>query len=208
MIVGLVFGLERLVSDPLTRELTLVVLLWHCFNFVLVLGALATIVERRQTRIVPRIAAADRVVLEGDRGQLLLARLDDVSEGGCSVSLDEADPVTIGAPLPLAAVHALAPDGDTVWRIPVRSQGAVTGRGELRCAFNAQTESEHRAVVLFARGDERRFEALRRRRQRPLSYLRSLGMLFGSAGRPLGDHALLVLRHWWSRLFRGKQNYV
>jgi cellulose synthase (UDP-forming) len=208
MIVGLVGGFERLLHDPMTRELTVFVLLWHLFNSFLVLGALAVIVEQRQTRDVPRISASDRVLLESEQGSMFTAILSDVSMGGCSACLMPEHRDMFGKPVTLQALYVLSPESGHGERIPLEALGDAGPQGLVRCRFSPATESDQQALIRFARGDERRLEALQRRRQRPMSALRSLGMLIGSVGAPLRDHARLVLRRWIGKFFQGKQNYV
>lgn len=193
LVCGMVAGVLKWLDEPLTRELTFVVLTWNLFNLVLVLGALATLVETRQLRQAPRVPASDRVLVEESDGTLTAANLVDISVTGCALELDAAAAhERSNEALDVVALHGWATAGGKHYRLPTRMLSAVGERGQLRLEFTAQTDEDRRDVVDFALGNSERIATFRRRRQRPMGYWHSLVMILGSSAAPLYRHLQLI----------------
>ena len=103
MLLGFAFGFYRLADEPLTRELTIVVLAWNLFNFITVVAALGALYERRQKRASPRIPVNETGHLAPAGGDGLDCEIADLSSMGCrlvvkgAVSLSPGDPAELRA---------------------------------------------------------------------------------------------------------------
>lgn len=67
-LAGLLWGGWLLLSEPQTRGILVLSLVWMCMNFILLSGALGVLMERVQRRARPRIALQEPVVLFGEFG--------------------------------------------------------------------------------------------------------------------------------------------
>lgn len=82
LLLGVVIGFYKLVNEPLTRDLTVIVLLWNLFNLVLMFSVLSILIERKQVRGQARLPANDEFTLQSADGRAWVGTMSDLSLGG------------------------------------------------------------------------------------------------------------------------------
>lgn len=189
LLAGAGAGVWRWFAEPLSRELTAVVMVWNLFNLVLVIGALGVLAELRQQRGAPRVPAGDAVLLEDGDGRRYPATLEDLSTGGCALRRSDRTGHA-GEPVAICFWQDAAPP----LRIPVRRVSGDGAATPLRVSFEPATERERQAVVALSAGDHRRRAMLQRRRQRPLGYRQALLAIVGAGTGAALRHGRLLLR--------------
>lgn len=154
------FGVWRWFADPLTRDTTLITMVWELFNLVLLSGVMGVLLERRQRRTAPRMPSGVPAVLIGSDGRRFAARFVDLSATGCRLSLSGAPLFEPLAPLTLE-VFIPAIEQRSLLRLRLAWQ-----RGRyIGAAFVPADVAEKRLVVALAYGDSKRWVAFRRRRE-------------------------------------------
>lgn len=92
LLAGLGAAVWRWYTDPLVRDVVLVVGGWNVFNLLFALAALGVVCERQQRRKAPRVPLGRpaTVSVAGAAGTpgLARARIEDVSMGGAELMLD------------------------------------------------------------------------------------------------------------------------
>ena len=76
-------GVYKFITEPLTRELTLVVLLWNVFNLLILLSVLSVLLERKQVRSQARLPATNSVVIKTNSDEAWVGDLVDLSFRRC-----------------------------------------------------------------------------------------------------------------------------
>lgn len=185
--LGFAGGVWRMTEYPLSRELTLVVLLWNIFNFITILAALGALLERRQRRAAPRMPVREQgELLLPDSGRMPVD-ITDLSAGGVRVRLpgDWTAPAvgataTLSAPAPALGRRVELP-------LVVRS---VSGRA-VGAAFDLSTERAADDAVAYVFGDRARWQYFQDRRLRKMPVSASLKLFFTLMGAPVRQHVRL-----------------
>ncbi|EHQ53353.1 cellulose synthase catalytic subunit [Ectothiorhodospira sp. PHS-1] len=187
-LVGFAFGAYRLAAYPLTREMTIVVLLWNTFNFVTLLGAIGALLERRQRRASPRMPVVEAAMIEGASAVPVPCEIKDLSATGARLKL-AADATTgpePGEELLLSAYsHAL----DRQITLPIRICSRSEQHGvELGVQFENMNPQQADEAVAFSYGDSARWVYFQERRSRPISFFQGLAMTLSLIWRPFFLH--------------------
>ncbi|GAB3119452.1 UDP-forming cellulose synthase catalytic subunit [Novispirillum itersonii] len=187
--IGFAFGIWRFIDDPVTRDMTTVVLVWNTLNFLTLTAALGALVERRQRRASPRMPAQQSgTVLAA--GAEMPCEIDDLSAGGARLLIDPAAPqapkrgeiIRLSAPAPQM--------GRTVTlRCEVCSAFPVRRKLALGIRFVPATEAEASDAVALAFGDSARWQFFLDRRIRPIPFTTALSMILGLIWQPVLMHS-------------------
>lgn len=190
--VGFLFGGWRLIEDPVTRDMTLVVLAWNTLNFLTLTAALGALVERRQRRAAPRMPAQQTgTVLAG--GAELPCDIDDLSAGGARLLIDPAAPQ---APKrgDIIRLVSLVPQAGRMVTLTCEVCSAFPVRRKLALGirFVPATEAEASDAVALAFGDSARWQFFLDRRIRPIPFLTALSMILGLIWQPVLMHGRML----------------
>ena len=188
-----IFGVVKYFAEPLTRELTVVVLLWNIFNLLLLLSVMSVLLERKQVRSQSRLPASDSVMLMGGDGQLHRGELIDLSVGGARVMI-KGEPLTFEKAKLSGWCHALQ---KTV-TLNIDILNADSDSNVLRVRFMPETDKEENDVIAFSLCDSRRWKSFQRRRTRQISYWFGVKHVLNVGLKP----TLIHLYHLSGRLFR------
>ncbi|WP_019646411.1 UDP-forming cellulose synthase catalytic subunit [Novispirillum itersonii] len=189
--IGFIFGGWRLWDDPVTRDMTMVVLVWNTLNFLTLTAALGALVERRQRRASPRMPAQQTGTVLTGAG--VSCDIDDLSAGGARLLIDPSAPqiprkgdlIRLAAPAPQA--------GRTVMlSCEVCSVFPLRRRLALGVRFVPATEAEANDAVVLAFGDSARWQFFLDRRVRPIAFTTALSMIFGLIWQPVLLHARML----------------
>lgn len=187
--IGNIAGVFHFINYPLTRELTALVLAWNVFNFVLFLGLLEVLIEKKQLRTHSRIPAFDDVAIRLDEtNEIVSGHLVDISVSGARMKLD------LNQPLPDQVMmssysYATREKVDIVCRI--RNQDVKSG--EVRVEFIGDDEAQDK-IVAFTLCDSGRWESFQRRRTRPVSYFYGMKHVLAVSIRPVYTHLWMKLK--------------
>jgi cellulose synthase (UDP-forming) len=165
-VIGLVWGVVRIILEPESRPILVAAVLWIAFNLFLSFGALGALFEKAQRRARPRIDIDETITIVGEFGEQEV-RLLDVNELGMRIRV---------------------PDGLVLDRFEVRFQQHLlavpvitpvdTAGHEYVALYAPRTPEEERAAVVLAYGDSDRWLRLWKRREASANFARSLlGML-------------------------------
>ncbi|SHO57507.1 UDP-forming cellulose synthase catalytic subunit [Vibrio quintilis] len=187
-IISNIAGIYQYYHAPLSRELTIFVIIWNSFNLLLFLGLLEVLIEKKQLRNYPRLPAYDDVEIEFQDGQTASGCLIDLSVDGVRLRLNQAQPLPETVTLSVFA-NAL----NQQIRILCRVRGQSEQSGEIRLQFITQNSEDKNKVVAFALGDSARWESFQRRRTRPISYYYGMKQVLTTSFKP-------VFKHIWIRL--------
>ncbi|WP_173360899.1 UDP-forming cellulose synthase catalytic subunit [Alteromonas marina] len=159
-------GVYKFITEPLTRELTVVVMLWNIFNLILLLSVLSVLLERKQVRSQARLPATNSVVIKTSTDEAWVGDLVDLSLGGARLRLKGA-----GALVPESATftswsHALSKNV----HIPIKVLHYDSSSKILRVRFAPQNDEQENEVVAYSLCDSLRWMSFQRRRTRAISY--------------------------------------
>ncbi|MDR9468993.1 UDP-forming cellulose synthase catalytic subunit [Marinospirillum sp.] len=192
LILGFITGFYRFWADPLTRELTSVVLLWNLFNFLTVFAALGALLERKQKRAAPRLPIREQGYLRAATGQKVACKLLDISANGSRLGLDEALGLKAGdiAHLDFWS-HAL-----NRWiELPliIRATLGDSGYEQLGVEFLAETHDQKNDIVALSFADSARWLYFQNRRARPIPFMHALRMVVSLIWVPVKAHLRLFI---------------
>ena len=195
MILGFAFGLWRLADQPLTRELTLVVLAWNLFNFITVFAALGALFERQQKRETPRIPVNEMGHIIHTDGQDHPCEIADISARGCRLVSKTGAIANRGEAV---TVKAYAPALGRDVRLPAVVRAVISRPygTELGIQFMPQNETQIDDAVLFAHGDSQRWLFFQNRRLRPMPFGKAAQLIFRLIWQP----ALMHFHFYFGRL--------
>lgn len=159
-------GVIKFFSDPLTRELTTVVMLWNGFNLLLLLSVLSVLLERKQVRSQARLPATNNVVIQTVNGNAWVGDLVDLSIGGARMRVKGEEALFSEEATLTAWCQAL----NRNVHLPVKVLNYDSKLSLLRVKFIPRTETEHSEIVAFALADSRRWMSFQRRRTRAVTY--------------------------------------
>lgn len=192
LFVAEVAGIIKFIIEPLTRELTFVVLLWNTFNLIMMFGLLSVLIEKKQLRTHSRLPAYDRMQVESPLGQLVAGNLNDISVSGACVDIKDisyfADKQTVNL------VGWSESAGKTV-KIPCRVLQANTRRSQLRLLFTPETDEQRNMIIGYTLGDSNRWKSFQRRRTRPISYWFGVRHVMKVSLKPFFTHVYLGFKN-------------
>ncbi|WP_333971317.1 UDP-forming cellulose synthase catalytic subunit, partial [Alteromonas mediterranea] len=189
-------GVYKFITEPLTRELTLVVLLWNVFNLLLLLSVLSVLLERKQVRSQARLPATNSVVIKTNSDEAWVGDLVDLSLGGARLKLKGE-----GAFVPERATltswsHALNKNVHiAIVVLHYDSKSKI-----LRVRFTPETEEQKSEAIAFALCDSLRWLAFQRRRTRPISYWFGAKHVLKVGLKPVLLHMLVLMGKFASKL--------
>jgi cellulose synthase (UDP-forming) len=186
-------GIYKYIHFPLLQEMTLMVLVWNTFNFILILGLLEVLIEKRQLRKYSRLPAYDDVDLHDSEGHSRSANLVDLSVEGAKISCQDQHE-------PLPRFMTLTGYSNAL-RKKVRLSCEVLFQnpqtGEVRVKFLRPDDAQSDQVIAFALGDSARWKSFQQRRTRPISYFYGLRHVLNISLKPVFRH--IWLKHYLRR---------
>lgn len=192
LLAGFFFGGYRLVTEPMTRDLTLIVVLWNLFNFITVFAAFGALYERKQIRSAPRININENAVLIDKDNKEKYMEIFDISANGCKIYIEEQEGIEKEDKVTVKAYsHALGYDvylHSVVRAVIDRKKGAMLG-----LQFVPTSEKEINDSIVFAHGDSARWKHFEHRRLRPISYTRAARMVLSLVWQPALNHKKAVM---------------
>lgn len=187
MILGFVFGGMRLVEDPLSTDMTIIVMAWNLFNFITVFAALGALFERQQVRESPRIPVTEHGFIGINTGKEFECQIDDLSSRGCRLICQQNIPVKTNQTVSFHAhIHSL--DKELEVQAVVRSVLSTDNQHVIGIEFLPQTETEQNNLVAFAYGDSLRWMFFQNRRSRPMPFMRGFKIVFSLIWYPVILH--------------------
>ncbi len=194
MLLGFAAGVYRWWFYPLTRDLTVVVLLWNLFNFVSVFAALGVLLERRQQRASPRMPAKEKASVVLPDKTILPCTLINLSAGGVRVEIKDAKPNFAAGEMLWLDVYSEALSRKVKVPIEIRAVTALRGKIEVGARFVTEDSTHANAAVALSMGDSGRWLYFQERRWRKVSFFMALRTVLKQIWRPVFQHLFLALR--------------
>lgn len=196
-----VAGVIKMIHEPLTRDLTAVVLAWNSFNLLLLVSVMGVLVERKQVREQARLPANDFISLSDESGEAWTGHLLDLSIGGARIKLD-GDLSTLPTHVTLLADR----QGDVgKVMLPCTILSVSEKRKEVRFKFDTTVDNSDQ-IIRFVLGDSRRWQSFQRRRTRPISYWYGVRHVIKVSMKPAMQHLWLQTRYYWQKMRQAKGN--
>jgi cellulose synthase (UDP-forming) len=188
-------GLYRLETEPGTRTLTVIVMVWNLFNFLTVFASLGALVEHRQIRSAPRMPGYQKGWLTTETGEAIgNCMIDDIAAGGADLVFDDPDK----APRPgdRVVLTAYSPPLGRLVHLPcdLRSTHAARNKIRLGAHFDLSDEQTARDAVALVFGDSDRWAYFLHRRLRPISFGAAFEIVLHLIWRPTFHHLALLAR--------------
>lgn len=181
-LIGLVWGIARMVMEPDARDILLPAVLWIGLNLFLSFGVLGALFEKAQRRARPRIDIDEPAVITGEFGERAV-RIIDANELGLRLRVADA------MPLEHFAVRFRE------HRLAARVTAVVDRSiGEYVALYTPTSPEEERAAVVLAYGDSDRWLRHWKRREAPANFVRSLFGMLAISVRGAHAHARHVSR--------------
>ncbi|ANB24954.1 UDP-forming cellulose synthase catalytic subunit [Alteromonas stellipolaris] len=193
---AMIIGIYKFINEPLTRELTLVVLLWNGFNLLLLFSAMSVLLERKQLRSQSRLPATDNVVISTHEGQAWVGELNDMSSSGVKIQIRGDLPMIPSNVVLTSWAEALKANVDLHLKVVEFDSNKKT----LRATFNPQSDVERNNVVAYCLCDSRRWQSFQRRRTRPISYWFGMRHVLNVGLGPIFAHLFFLLKKLLLRL--------
>jgi cellulose synthase (UDP-forming) len=189
-------GIYKFITEPITRELTVVVMLWNVFNLILLLSVLSVLLERKQVRSQARLPATNSVVIKTEDSQAWVGDLVDMSLGGARLRLKgESAYVPEGAML-TSWSHALNKNV----HVPINVLHYDSKAKMLRVRFVPKTSEQENEVIALSLCDSLRWLSFQRRRTRPISYWFGAKHVLKVGLKPALLHTLVLMGKFASKL--------
>ena len=187
--IGSVAGVYEFFASPLTRELTAIVFTWNSFNFILCLGLLEVLIEKKQLRKHSRLPAYDKVKVSHSNGAVYTGHLVDMSVEGARLDMDctETFPDTV-----IMSLYTNALNEEIQLTCSVRYQNADSG--DVRVAFDVANDDEKSKVVALTLCDSSRWESFQKRRTRQISYFYGLRHVLSVSITPIFKHIYMKFK--------------
>lgn len=203
LILGLVAGGYRFWGDPLSRELTSIVLLWNMFNLLTLFAALGVLLEQKQQRAAPRLPVTEQGYLVLENGQRVACKLLDVSASGSRLAPEAQVDLQLGEK---SLLSCWSPALERQVELPLVVRAVVkTARGrELGVQFIPATDTEHNEAVALSFGDSSRWVYFQERRARPIPFKSALRLVLSLIWVPLRAHFFLYIKSLVSKLSKEK----
>lgn len=192
-VAALVAGAVRFIHSPAERPMLAFVSSWAAIDFLLLLCALGTLLERRQRRAEPRVGCKETVVLVNQEGRQLSGVAVDVSASGARLRLDAAkaaEAIKKGETLTLRF-----PDHAASLACAARASVKTSAGGVyLRVEYQPQSEADERQAIAIAFGSHQRLKASVERRQRRMPLALAFMLLAKLAFTRGGGHLWHLVR--------------
>lgn len=188
VLLGFIGGAWRFYAYPLTRDLTIVVLLWNLFNYFTISAALGALFERRQRRSAPRMPVQEPGWIYSAEKEAVDCEIDDLSAGGARILIDPRKfSPTIDEVIDLVSYSVPL---DRNIHIPCRVRAAYPLGRRIAVGLRFEKTSEQVATdaVLLAFGDSARWRFFQQRRQREFPFWMAFRMVLHLAGEPVMMH--------------------
>nr|WP_269747625.1 UDP-forming cellulose synthase catalytic subunit [Salinimonas lutimaris] len=200
LLLGVVIGFYKLVNEPLTRDLTVIVLLWNLFNLVLMFSVLSILIERKQVRVQARLPANDEFTLQSADGRAWVGTMSDLSLGGARARI-HAKQQTL--PETLSMISWCESKQKNVV-IPCTLLHHEPQSGAVRFQFERNSFNSWDDIIAFTLGDSRRWKSFQRRRTRPISYWYGARHVLNVSIRPVFQHFIMQVTSLWQQLATNK----
>lgn len=195
VVTGIILGLHKLTTEPLTQDLTLVVLLWNTFNLLLLFSVLSVLIEQRQMREQSRLPANDDVTFQDDEGRAWVGNMRDLSLGGGKAQIHARHQ---SLPEQLHLVSWSRSLGRNI-NIPCQILFHDAQSGVVRFCFLRTSDAARNEIVAYTMGDSRRWKSFQRRRTRPIPYFYGVRHVLRVSLRPVFQHFTMQLKALWQQ---------
>ncbi len=203
MFLGYIIGIDRFINNPMTRDMTVVVMLWNTFNFITVLAAMGVLFERRQKRAAPRMPTSEPGYLVSEDRQLKCT-ITDLSSRGCHMLCEEAAELSVGQPVEVKSFD-LALERTVVLPARICTIEHQNSGTEYGLQFVLENEQQINQSVAFAFGDTRRWEFFQMRRTRPMHFSSALRIILGLIWYPPLIHIRFLYQNIKSRFVQNRR---
>jgi cellulose synthase (UDP-forming) len=185
LIIANIAGVYKLIYDPLSRDLTTIVILWNSFNLIMMFGLLSVLIERKQLRSHSRLPTYDNVKMRSKFGGVTDGHLLDLSVGGANVQLQTAlDSQNIDSPELIGWSESA--QSDVI--LPCKVKEHDEQNNQIRLIFVPQTDEQKNAVIGYSLGDSHRWKSFQRRRTREISYWYGVRQVLKGSMKPFFTH--------------------
>lgn len=197
-IIGFIAAAYRWVNYPIDRDVVVVVAVWALFNFIVLIGALGVLFERKQRRTAPRMPVPGTLPATFDNAllpNLENAEIKNISSSGAAVVAEFKVPVHIEQGIRLNLKFTPREQSEPA-SIPVlvQSQHKLSPKKvRLGLQFDAKTQTEQRAIVRLQYGSSEQLSENLKRRQHKLETWRGLLFMTGTALRHGLNHIRFVI---------------
>lgn len=198
MFMGIFGGAWHLMENPLSRGTTSVIMLWNLLNLIIVLAALAIVVERPQRRTVPRIYTREKGFLLCEDETYEEIQVTDVSGSGLGFELSNITKLPSHSQNCDVVVYCQALKREILLPVEIKT---VAGT-KVGAAFQITDSRTFDLVVAYVYGDSGRWRYFEERRLRPIPVRKSLRIFFGALSEPLRDHIRYLSRDIAQRMVR------
>jgi len=189
-------GVYKFITEPLTRELTVVVMLWNIFNLILLLSVMSVLLERKQVRSQSRLPATNSVVLRTSDDEAWVGDLVDLSLGGARMRI-KGEGTNVPRHVTLSAwSHAL----ERNVALSVEALHFDKKSQILRVRFTPRNDAEQDEIVAFTLCDSLRWMSFQRRRTRAISYWFGAKHVLKVGLKPVFLHVAVLLRKFAGKL--------
>jgi cellulose synthase (UDP-forming) len=200
--LAFVFAGYRWVHYPPQREVIAVISIWNTMNFISLLMALGTLMERRQLRLNPRIPAD--VLAKLQLGSIEIpGRLTDLSMGGTRFvpDLKTALPDLEGEKS--GTLHIPAREGSREQELSVTRTPDFSGKafsGGIGLTFKAVSSDDFAKIVTLVHGDSQRWDDYWKRNEGETRVGSALMFLFRAGIVNSFRHAAMLINAGWQNL--------
>lgn len=189
-------GVYKFITEPLTRELTVVVMLWNIFNLILLLSVMSVLLERKQVRSQSRLPATNSVVLRTSDDEAWVGDLVDLSLGGARMRI-KGEGANVPRHVTLCAwSHAL----ERNVALSVEALHFDKKSQLLRVRFIPRNDAEQDEIVAFTLCDSLRWMSFQRRRTRAIPYWFGAKHVLKVGLKPVFLHVAVLLRKFAGKL--------
>lgn len=185
LFLGNIGAVYHYFSLPEIRGITLLVSAWNAFNFILCLGLLDVLIEKKQRRSYSRLPAYDDVNILLPNKTQIPGNLLDLSRGGANLILNTPYQLQLPNEIEfLGYSNALK----KVVSIPCILHHQDLKTGIIKLQFLTRTAQEKNNVIAYTLCDSGRWESFQKRRTRPISYFYGLRQVVSINLKPIFLH--------------------
>lgn len=163
-LVGLFYGIYRMVTEPDVRSSLWLSVSWLGFNTVLLAAALGTLLEKVQRRRRPRAVINEPITLINSAGTEIEGSVVDASNMGILVKVYDSD-ADLGEPLEMKTEFSEL-------RLPLKvlhSRKATLREGYFAANYQEMSPEQERLAVHLAYGSSSRWEQIWKKREASLN---------------------------------------
>lgn len=167
LVAGVVYTLIRYISEPVSRDLLIVVGIWNLFNMIMAGLALGAVSERRERRKVQRLETSRPGELIVNRESISVV-VTDASIGGVKLRSSEIFKQAIAPGQQTAVLRVAGRDGEANYELPVIIASAVSNEGErvYGIRFSGFSADRYRLIADIAYADLTAMREMRNRRHK------------------------------------------